>query len=504
MRLAGNNQRLCAIGLTLTGLFALVAWGRALAFEFVYDDHWTILQNASLERPLGALLRDMLHGNAVASLPDATRPAMVVSMWVDWHLFGPNPVGFHLHSLVLYVVACLAATVALWGISRRVVVAVVGGLFFALTPVHAEVVAAVNYREDLLAALGVLVPLAAVARPRPGRASTQEAVALAGVWFIGLLGKESAVGLVLVLAVWLLVSRPGAAWMARHERIWFGLASVGILWLGWRWALRIGGEPLPQAPDATLVERVLQTARFELIAARDSLAPFFWSPEHTRPTPESGSPLWLIALLALVAFTVVLARWRATRPYAVGLGIILVSALPMSPLVGPKNFWADRYALMPSFGGALIWGCAAAHLTRRLGRRLRGPALGVAVVVVAGEGQSALATWQSDASVWTTATRRTPDAPRAWQGLAWVRRRSGDLDGAEAAIERALALRPGYRPALVTRVYNLIARGRMRAARKQFGAILAAGGEPTPGMARAGRCLRLSPGAAKTCLDEDP
>jgi len=237
---------------------------------------------------------------------------------------------------------------------------------------------------------------------------------------------------------------------------------------------------------------------------RDSLAPFFWSPEHTRPMAETVSAAWLVALLGVVTVTVVLARWRATRPYAVGLGIILVSALPMSPLVGPKNFWADRYALLPSFGGALVWGCAAAHLTRRLSRRLRGPALGIAVVIIAWEGQSALATWQSDATVWTTAARRTPDDPRAWQGLAWVLRRRGDLDGAEAAVERALALRPGYLPARVTRVYNLVARGRMRAARKQFEAILAAGGEATPGVARAGRCLRLAPEAAKACLDEDP
>jgi hypothetical protein len=64
-------------------LVALAA-SRALGFGFVYDDSWTLTQNAALDGPLRPLLASMGNGSAPGrGLPDATRPAMVVSMWID-------------------------------------------------------------------------------------------------------------------------------------------------------------------------------------------------------------------------------------------------------------------------------------------------------------------------------------------------------------------------------------------------------------------------------------
>jgi hypothetical protein len=70
---------------------------------------------------------------------------MMVSMWLDRRLFGDRPLGFHAHSLPLrrLLRACDVGAVA---VTRSVRGAVAGGAFFALSWLHAEVVAAVNYR----------------------------------------------------------------------------------------------------------------------------------------------------------------------------------------------------------------------------------------------------------------------------------------------------------------------------------------------------------------------
>ena len=70
-------------------LSTVVAFGPAVAFGFVYDDHWTVEGNAALGGPLLPLLGTLLIGRgAAAGIPDSTRPTMVASLWLDRTLFG--------------------------------------------------------------------------------------------------------------------------------------------------------------------------------------------------------------------------------------------------------------------------------------------------------------------------------------------------------------------------------------------------------------------------------
>src|SRR5262245_29281802 len=97
------------LGLAAPAIVAFPAFAPALSFGFVYDDHWTIEENHALALPLRTLLRATLGGRGPAlRIPDATRPTMVASMWVDRRLFGDHASGFHLHSLLLYAVVTVA------------------------------------------------------------------------------------------------------------------------------------------------------------------------------------------------------------------------------------------------------------------------------------------------------------------------------------------------------------------------------------------------------------
>src|SRR6185436_2544529 len=78
-----------------------------------------------------------------------------------------RPLGYHAHSLLLYAAVCALASMVLLALTRSARSALIGGLFFAAAPLHAEVAAAVNYREDLLASLGVLATLLLLWWPFP-------------------------------------------------------------------------------------------------------------------------------------------------------------------------------------------------------------------------------------------------------------------------------------------------------------------------------------------------
>jgi hypothetical protein len=302
-----------ALGCALVGV---LAFAPTLAFQFVYDDHWTIVSNAWLERPLGELVSLLASGEAVAKrVPDATRPLMVLIHALERRVFGLSPWGYHLVSLVLYGSCCALGTALAWALTRKRSITLVAGLFFALSPFHAEPVASVNYREDLLAALGTLgALLLLIPLPQPPgsararRDSWGRALAAGALLGAGLLGKECALSFVpLAVAIAWLV--PWVSATVRSQRLTlFTLGVVLVGWLAWRWPLAVGGEDLPLAPDRPLGQVLLRAARFELRALQFALLPFGYSPDHWRQPDASLSPV--VPLLSLLVGVAVLGRVR--------------------------------------------------------------------------------------------------------------------------------------------------------------------------------------------------
>ena len=486
--------------LMLAGALAgAVSFASVLRFGFVYDDHWTLVQSRVFDQPLRALLSAAAHGTAKAEgIPDATRPAMTASVWLDHRLFGLRAPGYHAHSLLDYALVCALGALVLFALSRRRRVALLGAIVFAAAPLHAEVVASINYREDLIAAAGVILPLAALAGPWRWPRGTPGAVALGAIFLTGLCGKESAVALLPLLCVAWAIRRPSRAALRGHEPLLLALGGALVLWLNWRLALRLGGDDVPTAPPSGTLAVLLDTARFEVRAVLESVMLVRTAPEHAREAAASAT--WLLGLAGLLWLVVVLARRRVTRTPAIGIAIALAAALPTSPLVGPANTRADRYLFLAVLGAALCWGWLLDRLLARLPRAAAALLFAAGAIGLGFACHTAAAPWRSDLSLWTVAVAKAPSAPRAWVGLSRARRVEGDFVGADAAIERAVALDPSFVQAHVTRAYGLLARGSVDAARREVVVIDSLGGAEHRGMKRARRCATLSARAAPACI----
>jgi hypothetical protein len=482
-------------------LAAVVAFGPSLAFGFVYDDHWTVEGNTALARPLFPLLWTLLLGRgAAAGIPDSTRPTMVGSLWLDRRLFGLDPAGHHLHSLALYCAACLLAAACIFTITRRVRTATIGALLFAAAPMHAEVVAAVNYREDLEAAVAVFGLLAWLFLPRYRERANHRLLAGAAL-AVGLFGKESTVVLFPLAAAIAATRFEFGPWARSRRASLVVLGLVTALWGLWRFWLRwTGRDDVPLAiGHRGVLDRVFRTARYAVQATIDGIVPLRWSPDYAPPPP--ASPLWLVPLGAIVALTWTLSRHRRFRVVATGLATALVAPLVTSPLLSPINERADRYAFIGSLGGAILWGALVERALQRIPLRGRPIAIVAIVAPLVLVSHRAIVPFRSDADLWRIATERAPLSPRAFAGLARMRRLAGDLDGADRAVERALVLDPRSLMARTTRVYNRLARGDVESARAEIHEIEALGGRNHRGLRRAIRCAALTPAEAAACID---
>ena len=120
-------------GIILIALATAVVYWPCRHGDFLWDGNLLITDNAMVKAPDG-LVRIWFTREPVDYWP------MTNSMfWLEWHLFGDNPTGYHVTNVVFQILNALL----IWLILRRLSVpgAFLAALLFAVHPVNVESVA---------------------------------------------------------------------------------------------------------------------------------------------------------------------------------------------------------------------------------------------------------------------------------------------------------------------------------------------------------------------------
>ncbi|HYM22839.1 MAG TPA: tetratricopeptide repeat protein [Vicinamibacterales bacterium] len=211
--------------IVICGVLALsagVVYVNALHNPFVYDDYHTVVVNTSLAR-IADVRAIVLH--------DVTRPIVNFSYALDQRIWGPQPFGFHVTSVLLHMLNVvlfwrLAST--LTGAPRA---ATAGAALFAVHPMMTEAVGYISGRSEVLCATFFLSAfLAGVAWLRSGRRSALAAMLV--FWVAALASKETAAMFPFVFGAWAYGARgfqPGARSTKGVALLGGGMAAFTVL-----------------------------------------------------------------------------------------------------------------------------------------------------------------------------------------------------------------------------------------------------------------------------------
>ena len=164
--LTASRRRSHVRGVCLILGVGLLAFVSVCWHEFVWEDYHYIANNASL-RALGNIPSFSGSGYWQTKHPlkgGLYRPLPMVSYAIDYAFWRPDAKGYHVTNLLCHLLVSALVYAACLGLSPSRRVALVAGLIFAVHPVHAEPAAWVKCREELLAAVGILVSFVAFRR----------------------------------------------------------------------------------------------------------------------------------------------------------------------------------------------------------------------------------------------------------------------------------------------------------------------------------------------------
>ena len=293
---------------------------------------------------------------------DLFSPLPLWSLMVDRALWDLNPLGYHLHNLVLHILAAWALLAVLRKLGVRHSLAGLGALLWALNPQKVESVIWVSERKDVLCGLFAFLAVWLFLEHRWGWC--------AFCTVLSIFAKPAALALpgVYVVLTW----GSGKSYWRREVA---GPVAAGVL--AAVWSMVVTSQTNPGTVEASLLVPLHNFFWYPLTA----LIPFETNPFYPEAIAlDARCVAVLVGGSALLVGGVLLARRLgcAWRGILVALMTIVGAMAPVLGLLHYTNFrYCDRYNYLVS--AAVL--CAACLLAELSFRRWPNPRLNRAVLV---------------------------------------------------------------------------------------------------------------------------
>ena len=456
----------------LIALITLAAFAPALRNDFVeWDDYENLISNVNY-RGLGwAQLSWMFTTFHMGPY----QPLSWMSLGLDYLIWGMNPAGYHLTSLLLHA----ANAIFFYFICRRLLTIVFSSpldktswelnasttfaaLIFAIHPLRVESVAWATERRDLVSGFFFLATIYCYVqanssshdKPRPN----WWLVAALGFYVLSLLGKATAITLPAMLLIldiyplrrlrgepcnwWTPAARP--VW---REKLLFVLPAVVFAVIAlWGQQQAAALKPLRGYSMESRLAQGLFGASFYL---GKTFLPVRLSPLYEIPPDFS---LWQPAIFSGAALTVIttVILYLLRKRWPAGLACWVYSVVILAPVLGIVSIGpqlvADRYSYLACLSWAVLTGGGLLFVLRSAGqsRMAIAAAVGasIAVIVLALLTWQQTAVWRDTGTLWSHVLKLDAKSSIAHYNLARFLASHGQREAALAHYREALSIRP--------------------------------------------------------------
>jgi len=477
---AGNGLlRRCALP-ALIAAATVAAFAPALGGSFLnWDDDQNFVTNPAY-RGLGP---DQLGWMWTTFLMGHYHPLTWMTLGLDFLVWGMDPFGYHLTSLLLHAAGAvllyfvLMALLRLAGRPEARWAAVAGALLHALHPLRVESVAWITERRDVLCGVFFLLSLLAylkrVEEERAGRPSNRWLALSLLAFAASLLSKALGItlpALLLILDVHPLGRfMPGRRLRVLGEKVLFGVLSLaeGIVIISGARQIKA----VQSVASYDVLERAAQAAYGLCFYLLKTVWPSGLTPVYRLYSPlHPGEAKYVLSILAVAAGTALLIAFRKRCPglLAAWLSMVVLLVPVLGIIATGYQIAADRYTYLALMPVAALAAWALDHRAPTAPRAAVAATAGLLLVL------SALSfhqcrIWKDSLRLWNRALEIDPGDRMAYLNRGSLRQDGGAVDAAIEDYTRSLELNPAGSPSPYDTVFRVRALANRGALRRQKG-----------------------------------
>ncbi len=370
---------------------AIVLYANTISHQFVVDDDVVITGNTYVQKGISGIPYIVTHdsfagyhkvGQGESILEGGRyRPLSLVFFAALYSAFGPNPLPFHLFSILLYAFAGMLLLkwllLLLKSQENGEWIAIITTLLFIAHPVHTEVVANVKSADEILAMVFGIGVMYSLLKSVDGKSNMWATLSFLFM-VLACMAKENAITFLLVaplsvlffreikMSTLLLRSLPliagGMLFLVLRYSV-VGAQPSGLMmhdplnnpFLEWTGATWLACSPMVKAATILYTLGLLVKLIFVPYPLTHDYYPF-----HIQLQSFSNPFVWLslVLLLSMLAYSI----WSMLRRKKAGYGVIfyLVTISVTSNVFFPIGaFMAERFIFLPSIGlllSLVVWG----------------------------------------------------------------------------------------------------------------------------------------------------
>lgn len=441
----------------LVCMLAFLAFVPALGYQFVYDDKPQIIENPAIHA--WKYLPKYFTSHAWAELyPNVQgnyyRPLFLLWFRLNHAMFGLDPKGWHLTSIVCHVVATYLVFALIQRMAASRSIAFIAATLFALHPVHIESVVWVSGVTDPLMTIFGIGSFLAFLRFRGDHRWGWMAGSLA-LFALSLIEKETSVvlGPLAFLYAWLYAQDRGAiARFLSALKLSLGYLVLTLLYLPLRTHVLHGFShivsPLPLRTVA-LTEPSIVWLYLRHLLVPEGISGLYGLPYiQSASSPAFVVPAILL-VLSMVAFGLAISRLENARLAVFACCWIVLPVVPVLWLraYAEGDIAHDRYLYFPSVGYVLLLSLIVAEIAGRWPSNAKVLKFGgmtiIALAYLAGT-FSQERFWANDMALYQRAYGIAPNDNLICNDLGAALMDAGDPGGAIALYTQVLAREPGF------------------------------------------------------------
>ena len=429
------------LGLFLAVFVAFEIYSPAINGPFLFDDTYLpFLAPGFTNLPLWNWIRGV-------------RPALMLTFWANYHLFGLDPYYFHLANVLLHILNSVLAFLIFrrllgkletdaW---KRTTLSVFAGCLYLFHPLQTESVSYVASRSETLSIFFFYAAYTLFLYRRSDAIRVLESIAVLVLFGAACLTKEHAAVLPGLLILTDYYFNPGFGFRGiwRNWKLYIPIiagGAAGVFYI--LREIRDADSAGFGMKDLPWTHYFFTQCRAIWVYVRMFLLPYGQNIDHDFATSRSlldhGA---IIGMAALVAVAVLAWVYRKRFPLAsFGYFAFLLLLAPTSSFVPIRDTLVERRVYLPMIGLLLV---AVEFLSRLRFSRVRLVAsLGVVLMITAGLTWRRNQVWANSINLWKDSVSKAPNRSRPRFQLAYAHYADGRCGDAAREYEIAARLDP--------------------------------------------------------------